>query len=170
MSCKVSWEPGEVVRGLNHLDGSVLSIDQLSMSHAPKQLQDTAKDVDLRNLDRLDRQSFKGTTRNTINNPFIADASLQKRVYIRTGETINPDLDIAPAGSYTIKADPRPLSLHESQPSSPLHAGHVYGPDGRALGKCYDSSKAHHPLQVLSGFSNPILNQGLSKRTAFPEL
>ncbi len=121
VSWKDSWEPGEVVRGLNHLDGSVLSIDhgQLSMSHAPKQLQGKAKDLDLRNLDR---QSFKGTTKNTINNAFVLDAYLQKRVHIRTGETIHPDLNIAPGGSYTIKEDPRPLSLHESQPSSPLHA------------------------------------------------
>ena len=162
VSWKDSWEPGEVVRNLKHLDGSVISIDQLSKSQAPKQLQSKPKDLHLHNLDR---QSFKGTSKSNVSNPFVLDASLQKHVTIRTGESINPDLDIATPGFYTIRADPRPLPVHDSQPICPLHI--VYGPDGKAIGsitadrliilyRCFQQFTTNTSSQQEEGFPKAI--------------
>ncbi len=136
VSWKDSWEPGETIRQLQHLDGDVMSIDQRALSSVTRRLWSTPKDLQLPNLDR---QSFQGTQCCSAANPFNLEPFLHNYVTIKTGNTLNPDLDIAPPGAYVIKADPRPSSSSESQehqntadirPS--LLA--VYGPDGKAAG------------------------------------
>ena len=58
VSWKDSWEPGETIRQLQHLDGDVMSIDQRALSSVTRRLWSTPKDLQLPNLDR---QSFQGT-------------------------------------------------------------------------------------------------------------
>ena len=56
-----------------------------------------------------------------------------------TGDTLIPDLDIAPQSAYVIRADPRPSPLPEpqaehSEPPQPIQLLVAYGPDGKAVG------------------------------------
>ena len=60
-------------------------------------------------------------------------------VTIKTGDTLNPDLDIAPQGGYVIRAHPRPSPLPESQADHPVSPQSTqllvaYGSDGKAVG------------------------------------
>ena len=67
VSWKDSWEPGDTVRNLQHLDGDVMSIDQRALTSVTRRLWAESKDLRLHNLDR---QSFKGTHDCTAANPF----------------------------------------------------------------------------------------------------
>ena len=51
VSWKDSWEPGETIRQLQHLDGDVLSIDQRALSSVTRRLWAEPKDLQLPNLD-----------------------------------------------------------------------------------------------------------------------
>ena len=102
-----SWEPGTTIRAIRHLDGDVLRIDEEAGTQAAKIPWAKAKDMHLHNLDR---QTFQGSAACNINNPFNLEPFLHNFVRIKTGETINPDLDVAPTGMYGILADPRPLT------------------------------------------------------------
>ena len=121
---KDSWEPSSTVRRLSHLDGFVLKIDQDCLTISERVLGAESKDTQLVNIDR---QSFRGSDACNTENPFNLDPTLQTFVSIRTGDTINPDLDIASSGAYKIRVYPR------SEDASPELAM-VYMPDGKAVG------------------------------------
>ena len=111
VSWKDSWEPGDKVQKLQHLDGNVMCIDQRALTSVTRRLWAESKDLRLHNLDR---QSFKGTRDCTAANPFHQELFLHNFDTIRAGDTLSPDLDIAPQGAYVIRADPRPSPLPES--------------------------------------------------------
>ena len=104
---KDSWEPGDTVRQMHYLEGDVLFIERRALSGATKRLWAEPKDASIPNIDR---QTFKGTTPCTASNPFNMEPFLRKYVKIGTGDTMDPDLDIAPSGRFAIQADPRPPS------------------------------------------------------------
>ena len=139
MSWKDSWEPGDTVRKLQHLDGDVMPIDQralTTLTSIPRRLWAESKDLHLHNLDR---QSFEGTQDCIAANPFNQEPVLHNFVAIRTGDTLNPDLDIAPQIACVIWAGPRPSPPPEPQAEhselpQPIQLLVAYGPDGKAVG------------------------------------
>ena len=136
VSWKDAWEPGDTVRKLQHLDGDVMSIDQRALTSVTRRIWAESKDLHLHNLDR---QSFKGTQDCTAANPFNQEPFLHNFVTIKTGDTLNPDLDITSQSAYVIRADPRssplpePLAEH-AEPPQPSQLLVAYGPDGKAIG------------------------------------
>ena len=136
VSWKDAWEPGDTVRKLQHLDGDVMSIDQRALTSVTRRIWAESKDLHLHNLDR---QSFKGTQDCTAANPFNQEPFLHNFVTIKTGDTLNPDLDITSQSAYVIRADPRssplpePLAEH-AEPPQPSQLLVAYGPDGKAVG------------------------------------
>ena len=113
-----------------------MSIDQRALTSVTRRLWAEPKDLHLHNLDR---QSFKGTRDCMAADPFNEEPFLHNFVTIRTGDTLNPDLDIAPQGAYVIKTDPRPSPLPGSQADhpglpQPTQLLVAYGPDGKAVG------------------------------------
>ena len=85
VSWKDSWEPGETIRQLQHLDGDVMSSDQRALSLVTRRLWAEPNDLQLLNLDR---QSFQGTQCCCSLEPF-----LHNYVTIKTCDILNPDLD-----------------------------------------------------------------------------
>ena len=147
-----SWEPGTIIRAIRHLDGDVLRIDEDAGTQAAKIPWAKAKDMHLHNLDR---QTFQGSAACNINNPFNLEPFLHNFVRIKTGETINSDLDVVPTGMYGILADPRPLT--EGQEALSI----VFRPDGKAVGSITDTRLAH----LFNRYQNAIQDVSMS----FPE-
>lgn len=81
VSWKDSWEPGDTVRKLQHLDGDVMSIDQRALTSVTRRIWAESKDL---HLHILDRQSFKATQDCTGANPFNQEPSLHNLVTIKT--------------------------------------------------------------------------------------
>ena len=51
-----SWEPGDTVQKLQHLDGDVLSIDQRALTSVTRRIWAESKDLHLHNLDQAELQ------------------------------------------------------------------------------------------------------------------
>ena len=146
------------------LDGDVMSIDEMALTSATKQLWAKPKDLTLCNLDR---QSYKGTHNCSTANPFNLEPCLHNNVKIRTGDTLNPDLDIAAPGEHVIRADPRPPPLHESGTNeddqrAPLLV--VYEPDGKAAG----TITKDRLLILYKSFQQAMGDQTSPPHDAFP--
>ena len=117
-------------------------------------------------LCNLDRQSYKRTHNCSTANPFNLEPCLYNNVKIRTGDTLNPGLDIAAQGEYVIRADPRPPPLHESGTSeddqkAPLLV--VYEPDDKAAGTITKDR-----LILYKSFQQAMGDQTSPSHDAFP--
>ena len=166
VSWKDSWEPGDMVQKLQHLDGDVMSIDQRALTSVTRRLWAESKDLHLHNLDR---QSFKGMQDCSAANPFNKEPFLRNFVTIKTGDTLNPDLDIAPQGAYVIRADPRPPPQSEPQadnvgPPRPIQLLVVYGPDGKAIG----TITMDRLLTLYKSYEQTSANRHDTSHDAFP--
>ena len=143
-----------------------MSIDQRALTSVTRRLWAELKDLHLHNLDR---QSFKGMRDCTAANPFNQEPFLHNFVTIRTGDTLNPDLDIAPQGAYVIRADPRPSPQPESQadhpgPSPSTQLLVAYGPDGKAVG----TTTRDRLLMLCRSHEQTSINREDTSHDAFP--
>ena len=114
MSWKASWEPRESLCQHANLAMDILAIEAGEPEQAARRPWPNSCDLTLSNIER---QSFFDPEECRPDDLLATDPHLGQSISINTGQTVNPDLDICPTGTFTIAPVRSCIDPETRQPS-----------------------------------------------------